>query len=420
MGQKFKLLFSKYISENLGLLNIFGKSFGRMLYLLLLAYFSYKLSIKHFAEFAIFWSSLRMFSFYGNNNLHILYFNKVREYLTEKKQWPIEVSSNIVLTLTFFSIIITFISFFLFNGLTKAVLMLSCLICFIIIRNIAEFAKVDNNLFLSIFIDDILFYLLFFILSVIGLNYFNDLNTVIYALLVASFLTTITGLFLFIRKFKINIKTYKINSNHFRLNDFKLGLNYTFLRGNEVLSNFAVRYLGQIYFGDIFVAYAHIMYQFYNVFSLLAMSTNSGFQSKIAVKTEHSFTKKFINLSYKKIQKTLLPFVILMLIALVLMSNQILSWFFPKFVSYADLLIKVGFTGLIFALIQPLVFILIYNNQFNNIKKLNITQYGGMSILFIIPLVFRGINEQYWFLLVIISLVLVQGLFAWLNYIKIK
>ncbi len=420
MKQKLKLLFNKYISENLGLVNIFGKSFGRILYLLLLAYFSYKLSIKHFAEFAIFWSSLRMFSFYGNNNLQIIYFNKARRHLIEKKEWPIVVSSNIVLTSTFFCIIITIISFFLFDGLSVALILLACLICYIIIRNISEFAKVDNNLFLSIFIDDVLFYILFFILSIVGLNYFNHINMVIYALLVASLLTATIGLLLFIKKFKIKIKTYKISTKHFSSNDFKLGLNYTFLRGNEVLSNFAVRYLGQIYFGDLFVAYAHIMYQFYNIFSLLTMSTVSGLQSKITVKAMNEFTKEFFNSSYKKIQKTLLPFVVAMFIALVLISNQVLSWFFPKFVSYSGLLLKVGFVGLIFAFIQPLVFILVYNNQFTNIKKLNITQYIVMVILFSLPLVFSNVNEEYWFLLVMISLLLVQGLFAWLNYIRIK
>ena len=420
MRPKFKLFFSRHILENLGLLNIFGKSFGRILYLLLLAYFSYKLSIQNFAEFAIFWASLRMFCFYGNNNLHIIYFNKVRKCLTKRKHWPIEISSNITITLTLFCILTTIISFYLFNGLSTALVMVGCLICFIIIRNISEFAKVDNNLFLSIFIDDILFYLLFFILSIVSLNYSNDLNTVIYALLIASVLTTIVGLLLFVKKFKIKIITYKISLKHFEINDFKLGLNYTFLRGNEVLSNFTVRYLGQIYFGDLFVAYSHIMYQFYNIFSLLTMSTISGFQSKITVKITHKFTKEFINLAYKKIQKTLLPFAILMLIMLSLFSNQILYWFFPKFVSYDILLLKVGFAGIAFTLIQPLVFILVYNNKFINIKKLNFTQYFVMVMLFSLPYVFPNFNQHNWLLLVMVSFVLVQGLFAWLNYTKIK
>lgn len=361
-----------------------------------------------------------MFSFYGNNNLHIIYFNKVRKYLTIKKEWPIEVSSNIIFTSTFFCILITIISFFLFNGLKNALILLICLICFIIIRNISEFAKVDNNLFLSILVDDILFYTLFFIISIFGLYYFNNINTVFYALLIASLLTAIIGVFLFIKKFKIKIKTYRINSKHFSSNDFKLGINYTFLRGNEVLSNFAVRYLGQIYFGDLFVAYAHIMYQFFNIFSLLTMSTVSGLQSKITVKTNSEFNKDFFKKSYKKIQKTLLPFVIILFITLALISNQVLFLFFPKFVSYNSLLLKVGLIGIVFSIIQPFVFILIYNNQFVNIKKLNFTQYIFMIILFISPLAISNINEQYWFLLVMISLLLVQGIYAWLNYTRLK
>lgn len=420
MIRKLKILFDKYLSENLGLINLFGKSFGRVLYLILVAYFSYKLSIKHFAEFAIFWTSLRMFTFYGANNLYIIYFNKVRSFLLDKEKWPIEVSSNIIITAIFLVSIIAIISLFIFSNVVVTLILVVCLICSIIIRNTAEFAKADNNLFLSIFIDDFLFYVLFFVLSLVGLQYGNSLNTVLYALLISSVLTSITSILLFTRKFNLKIVSYNISIKHFSVNDFKLGVNYTFLRGNEVLTNFAVRYLGQIYFGDLFVAYAHIMYQFYNIFSLLTMSVVSGFQSKITVKLKNEFNKGFFNLSYKKIQKTIFPFVITLLIILIILNNKILHWFFPKFVAYSDLLIKVGFAGLLFAFIQPLVFILVYNNKFVNISKLNITQYIVMFVLFSLPAIVKNFNEQYWFLLVMISLVVVQGFFAWLNYKKIK
>jgi hypothetical protein len=420
LSLKLKKIYFKYISENLGLINLFGKSFGRVLYLILISYLSYKLSVEDFAKFAIFWSSLRMFTFYGTNNLNIIYFNEVRRHLMEEKVWSAKISANIVFNSVFFCLITFVLSFLIFDGLGTTLILVVCLLCSIIIRNISEFAKADNNLFLSIVIDDILFYVLFFVFTVVGLMFTIDLDMVLYGLLLASFITAISALVLFGRKFQIEISSYRIYLHHFSFTDFKLGLNYTFLRGNEVLSNFAVRYLGQIYFGDLFVAYAHIMYQFYNIFALLTVSVVSGFQSKVTVKTDNQFNKAFFNLSYKKIQKTVLPFVSLLLLGLIFTSDTILLFLFPKYISFSTLLIKVGFAGMVFAIIQPFVFILVYNNRFTNIVKLNITQYLVMILLFTLPLLLPDFNQQVWFLLVMASLLLVQGVFAWLNYKRIK
>ncbi|MBT8376665.1 MAG: hypothetical protein KJO22_07340 [Bacteroidia bacterium] len=221
---------------------------------------------------------------------------------------------------------------------------------------------------------------------------------------------------MFIKKFNIRINSFTVKASDFSVSEFKLGINYTFLRGNETLSNFAVRYLGQIYFGDIFVAYAHIMYQFYNVFSLLTMSVISGFQSKITVKDSTKFNRGFINQSYVKILKTTLPFIIVFILVLAIFNNQILTWFFPKYVAYSHLLYKVGFAGIVFALIQPLVFVMIYNNSFKNIVKLNYTQYLLMFVVFITPFAITNFNDEYWLLLAMTVLIFVQGAFAFANY----
>jgi len=420
LNQKIKTIFKKNISKNLGLINLFGKSFGRVLYLILIAYFLKKLSIKDFAEFAIIWSSLRMFTFYTTNNLYIIYFNKVRDFITLKQQWPTVVSSNIIITAVFFCFIISIVSFFIFDDIFISISLIACLICFIIIRNICEFSKADHNLFLSIFVDDFLFYVLFFLFSILSLEISNSILSVMNALFFSSFLTALTAIILFKRKFNLKISSYKIYIKDFSFVDFKVGINYTFLRGNEVLSNFAVRYLGQIYFGDIFVAYAHIMYQFYNIYSLLTMSVISGFQSKITIRDNTKFDKQFFNSSYKKIIKTLLPFVAVLLIVIVLFNKEILFLLFPKFVNYTNLLLKVQLAGLIFVIIQPIVFILIYNNKFINILRLNYIQYFAMFLLFVMPGLIPKFGEEYWLLSVMTGLVLIQGFFAGVNYNKVK
>ncbi|MEP5338906.1 MAG: hypothetical protein ABJL44_18510 [Algibacter sp.] len=361
-----------------------------------------------------------MFTFYAANNLYIIYFNKIRDSLTLDKKWPLKISSNIIITAIFFSLIITIVSVFIFDDVITTILIIPSLFLYIIIRNLSEFAKVDNSLFLSIFVEDVLFYVLFFVFSVVGVYVYNGFQIIVIALLLSLIITAVICLVLFKRKFNIKINTYKINIKDFSISDFKLGINYSFLRGNEVLSNFAVRYLGQIYFGDIFVAYAHIMYQFYNVFTLLTMSVISGFQSKITVKTQGELNKTFFNKMYLKIIKTISPFVLSVIIIIIIFNTQILTWFFPKYIEYNTLLVKVSFVGLLFLLIQPLVFILVYNNRFANIRALNFSQYFIMIVLYLLPIINKEFNQQNWLLVVMTSFMVVQGFYAILNYNKIR
>ena len=115
-----KKVYNRYIADNLGLINMFGKVFGRSLFLLLLSFFSFKLSVKDFANFAIFWSTLRMFTFYTTNNLYIIYFDEVRESLLNAKKWPKRVSANILITYLGFTIAISIVSLILFETIQYA------------------------------------------------------------------------------------------------------------------------------------------------------------------------------------------------------------------------------------------------------------------------------------------------------------
>ncbi|MGB0879395.1 MAG: hypothetical protein ACPGTO_02385 [Polaribacter sp.] len=415
-----KKLFDTYIKNNLGLINLFGKSFGRILFLLLTSFFAYKLSVEDFAAFAIFWSSLRLFTFFSVNNLYIIYFNEVRENLIDYKKWPIKISSNIIFNAIIFSVISVILSAIIFDNIVIIILMTPSILLFIIIRNISEFSKADNSLNLYIFIEDFLFYFLFFVFGVLAIFTANNLTTIIMALFLTLLITAIASLILFKRKFNFQIKKINIRYNHFSFTNFKLGVNYTFLRGNDFFSNFGVRYLGQIYFGDFFVAYTHIMYQFYNIFSLITIAVISGLQSKITVKNISNFHKTFVKSTYLKILKTIAPFIGVGIIIIVFFNSQILEWFFPKYVQYDELLVKVSFIGFIFMFIQPLVLILLYNNKFFNIKALNFTQYIVMFILYMLPFVFPKFNEQYWLLTVMTAFIIIQGFFAVLNYKKIR
>ncbi len=298
--------------------------------------------------------------------------------------------------------------------------MIPSLLFFVIIRNISEFSKSDNSVYLSIFIEDFLFYFLFFITGVISVYLYNSLIGILIALFFTTFITAIISLVLFNRKFKLKTNTYRLKVKDFSFKILRLGINYTFLRGNEFLSSFGVRYFGQIYFGDIFVSYTHIMYQFYNVFTLITISVISGMQSKITVKKDITFNKYFVKNMYFKILKTISPFVFGAIIIIFFFNSEILNLFFPKYIQYNELLVKVSLTGLVFMVIQPLIFILIYNNKVYNIRLLNFVQYLGVIIVYIVPVVFLDFNEEYWLLILMTIFIIIQGVFSLLSYKKIK
>jgi|TARA_B110001450_G_C17660150_1_gene496834 hypothetical protein len=411
-----KEIFNTYIKNNLGLINLFGKISGKFLFLLLTSFFAYKLSIRAFASFAIFWTAIRLFTFFSANNLYIIYFNQVRLSLLEEKKWPLEVSVNIIITFIVFGTISTITSYFLFKNAIITLMVFPILFLFLIIRNISEFSKSDNSVYLSIFIEDFLFYLLFFISGVVSIYILNSLIGIVIALLFSTFLTAIISIVLFKRKFNLSIKSFKFKFKYFSKKTFRLGVNYTFLRGNEFLSSFGVRYLGQIYFGDLFVSYAHIMYQFYNIFALITMSVISGLQSKITVTSSHKFNKFFIEASYSKILKTIFPFILTSILIVFFFNVQILNLVFPKYVQFSVLLVKVSMVSLLLVIIQPLVFILIYNNKMTNLRMLNSIQYFIISLVYLYPLYFPKVNEEYWLLLVMTISIVVQGLFSFKNY----
>jgi hypothetical protein len=124
------------------------------------------------------------------------------------------------------------------------------------------------------------------------------------------------------------------------------------------------------------------------------------------------FNTSFVKKSYKNILKIVAPFTVITIISIYFFKDLILEMFFPKYVAYADLLMKVSLIGLLLMLIQPLVYILIYNKKMMNIHNVNIVQYATMILLFISPSLFMDFSEEIWLLLAMSAFVLVQGLFS--------
>ena len=142
------------------------------------------------------------------------------------------------------------------------------------------------------------------------------------------------------------------------------------------------------------------------------MSVISGMQSKITVNNLTSFNKYFVKKMYFQVLKTIAPFIVFGVAIIIIFKSQILSILFPKYEDYDDLLVKVSLTGFVFMFIQPFVYILLYNNKVTNIKKINLTQYLTMFVLYLLPWIYIEMNDEYWLLLIMTSFILIQGLYS--------
>ena len=119
-----------------------------------------------------------------------------------------------------------------FNSLRFLHPLLPTLFFFVIIRDISEFSKSDNSVYLSIFIEDFLFYVLFFITGIISIYLFDSLEGIVLALFLSTLITAIIALILFKRKFKLSIKKYSFNLNDF---SFSGSLKCMILDNNKIV-----------------------------------------------------------------------------------------------------------------------------------------------------------------------------------------
>ncbi|MEL6919164.1 MAG: hypothetical protein AAFO99_15720, partial [Bacteroidota bacterium] len=113
-----------------------------------------------------------------------------------------------------------------------------------------------------------------------------------------------------------------------------------------------------------------------------------------------------------KMIKPLFTFILLLTLVLTVFGRQVLAVLFPKFVAYDYMLYWICIAGLIFALIQPFVFILIYNNKFKGIKRTNTAQYITLGIVLIAPIF--GIHQDVWLIALMSTFILLQGMLAFI------
>jgi len=291
---------------------------------------------------------------------------------------------------------------------------------YLVIRYISEYSKINNNILLSIFIEDTLFYVTFFTFCItfLLLNNSLDIWDIQLLLCLTLFITMIIGVLLFKKKFSLKTPIKIGDISKFSLKDFKEGLNYSFLKGGDVLNSFLIRYLGEIFFGSMFVAYTHILFQFYNIFNIITMSVISGFQSKIVLSNNQKLNFYNFKHYYKLIVKSLWPFSFLLSAVLILFRDQITGFLFPNYIQYSNLLVWVGLIGILLSIIQPYLYILIYNNTFSNIKKAIWTQYLTLILILALPLL--GLQQNIWLFIMMTAFIIIQGIFGILQFKKMK
>jgi hypothetical protein len=154
------------------------------------------------------------------------------------------------------------------------------------------------------------------------------------------------------------------------------------------------------------------MYQFYNVFLLIIISVISGLQSQITIQSNVSFDFQYVVNRYKNILKIVSPFTLCVIVIIYLFKEDILGIFFPKYLAYQELLLKVSLIGVLLMVVLPLVYIFIYNKKMKKLKTINVWQYFVMIIVFSIPLFIKNVDQQIWLLLSMSFFIFVQGIFS--------
>ena len=274
----------------------------------------------------------------------------------------------------------------------------------------------DNSVRLSIFLEDFILNLIIILFLFIAMTlHSSSFDSVVLAITSSLVIASLISLLAFKKKFNVSFSQIRILRSHLSYDDFKMGFRYTLLRSGEVIYNFAVRYLGKIFFGVLFVSYAHVMIQFFNIFSILTLAVISGLQSKIVLHRATHFTKKVVKKIYLSIIYILSPVIIVAALIFGVLNEDLIRWTFPKFEEFSHLLWWVAITGFIFSIFQPLIYIFIYNNKFPRINRFLIIQYLSLLILIVLP-IFK-LNQNIWLFGIMIIFPLCQGIacLAWLK-----
>lgn len=395
------------LSANTGLNNSFGKISGKAIHLFYTSLASVSLPISEFALFAIFWTTVRLFIYFGSNNYYIAFFAEVRTKLLEKK-WHNTIWTVVLITAVIFSAISFGFLFFFFHSFYVSLLGMAAVFFGILLKCLAEFSKANHSVFIAVISEDLT-------LNTVLLGSFLFLPenpTILFISQWALIAYTIAMLISYIGVvLRFDLAWFpRIQETPSFFFFFKEGLGLTIYRGNETMAFFLIRTLGKYYYGEYFVASTHILLQFYNIVKLYVIATISGFQSKITLDNIKKWTlTKVQKLYFSVLRKGSLLFFMGIILGFAL-KTHIINLFFPNYIAVAPKVNVMLIIGIITFIFEPLHYIIIYNNLVKNKKSINSVLI--FTLLLVSSLSMISINSFLWFCLMITYPLVVQLMFV--------
>ena len=400
----------KHLSKpnaNTGLNNSFGKISGKAIHLFYTSLASVSLPISEFALFAIFWTTVRLFIYFGSNNYYIAFFAEVRTKLHEKK-WHNTIWTVVLITAVIFSTISFGFLFSFFHSFYVSLFGTAAVFFGILLKCLAEFSKANDSVFVAVISEDltlntVLVGSLLFLPENPTILFISQWALIAYAM---AMLISYIGV---VRRFDLAWLP-KIQETPSFFFFFKEGFGLTIYRGHETTAFFLIRTLGKYYYGEYFVASTHILLQFYNIVKLYVIATISGFQSKITLDDVKKWTLTMVQkLYFSVLKKASLLFFIGITLGFTL-KTHIINLFFPNYIAVVSKVNVMLIIGIITFAFEPLHYIIIYNNLVKNKKRINFVLI--FTLLLISSLSMFSINSFLWFCLMISYSLIVQLVFV--------
>ncbi|MHA7059244.1 hypothetical protein ACWGOQ_0018605 [Aquimarina sp. M1] len=399
--------------NNKGIKNLSMKALVKGVFFLFNLYIINTFPIPEVASFSIFYTTARFLSFFGVDSMHITRFSEIRDvHLTGKDDT--NVVDKIKTHLFVSHLLLLVLSFFIFDDVEIIISANIVAFVFSAIRLFADFSRVNNTIWMSIIIEDLLFTLGFIFLSVVFLSFFDN---IIYSITLAAGIcgSIAIGYALFHFEKNLRVNFFSLGKFDFSISRFWFFNKFTLLKGITVFVLYLSRQFGDYYYGEKMVAETHLLIIFINVFTLVSNSIIGAFQNEIVLRAEDHLDRRVFLKAFKKLTIPILYFVFLLGILLIVFSKEILLIIAPNYAYLEIQFICMIILVFLYFVVNPIFYFFYMNKRVNNLKSVIVLGY----LLLIIVVLSGMVLENYWiWFFSIISIIVIIPIMVSINNLK--
>lgn len=402
--------------KNKGIQNLSMKALVKGSFFLFNLYIINNLPIAEVARFALFYTTARFFSFFGTDSMHITRFAEIREIhlgLIEDS----EIIDNIKTHFFISHALLFILSLLIFQETLTVISVNLVAVALSAIRLLADYSKVNNKIWKSIIIEDLIFTIGFIFLSVVFIQFFEDVIVSITLAISICAVFSITYALYYFKK-KLYVDFLKFGKFNFDLKRFWFSNKFTLLKGVTVFVLYLSRQFGDFYYGEQMVAETHLMLIFINVFMLISTSIVAGFQNEIVLKKDEAVTTKLFIKVYKKLTFPIIYFVLLICGLLIVFAEEFLLIITPNFSYLKSQFIYTILLVLLYFIVNPIFYFFYMNKRVSNFNSF--IALGYITLMAVVASGYIIENYWIWFFSLISVLVLIPIQVAISGIINLK